>query len=274
MVIVVLVLLGLVLGSFTGALIWRTHSKQYSIWHGRSVCEHCGHELAAKDLVPLVSWLALRGKCRYCGKPISIQNLLVEIITAALFVVSYLAWQAPIAAAGMSNTLSHVLGVGMFGVWLLCLVLFVALTVYDIRWFLLPDSLVVPLIALAGLQTILALVRTHTWSSLYNPLLAVVIIFGLFWTLHYVSKGNWIGGGDVTLSIALGLLVATPAKAFVTLFAASLLGLAWSLPSLYSKRLKLSSHVPFGPFLLAAATIAVLWGQQLVDWYMRLVRVS
>jgi prepilin signal peptidase PulO-like enzyme (type II secretory pathway) len=105
MIIAVLVVLGLCFGSFANALVWRVHEqagqaakkkpdkkylKQLSVAKGRSMCPNCKHELVAKDLIPVLSWLALGGKCRYCAKPISIQYPLVEVALASLFVVSYL----------------------------------------------------------------------------------------------------------------------------------------------------------------------------------------
>src|SRR5476651_645529 len=135
MIIVVLVVFGLCLGSFVNALVWRLHeqdkkqAKNLSILNGRSMCPNCKHELAAKDLVPVLSWLSLRGKCRYCGKPISVQYPLVEMVTSGLFVASYLWWPEVL----------HGAQVAAFGLWLALLVGLMALLVYDLRWFLLPN---------------------------------------------------------------------------------------------------------------------------------------
>ncbi len=82
---------GLVLGSFVNALVWRIREKRTWV-NDRSECVHCHHKLAPLDLIPVVSWLFLRGVCRYCKKPISIQYPLVELATGALFVLSYLLW--------------------------------------------------------------------------------------------------------------------------------------------------------------------------------------
>src|SRR4051794_33826849 len=79
---------GLVMGSFLNAVSWRIHEKR-SYTKGRSVCENCGHELAAADLIPLISWLGLRGRCQYCHKPISWQHPLFELITGVIFALSF-----------------------------------------------------------------------------------------------------------------------------------------------------------------------------------------
>ena len=136
MIIAILAVVGLILGSFVNALVWRMH-EGLSVAHGRSMCPHCKHTLAARDLVPVFSWLMLRGKCRYCKKPISPQYPLVELATSGLFVASYIWW--PSVFTGSQEAI--------FVLWLAILVGLVALAVYDIKWFLLPNKLIYPLSA-------------------------------------------------------------------------------------------------------------------------------
>jgi leader peptidase (prepilin peptidase) / N-methyltransferase len=276
MVIVLLCLLGIVLGSFVNALVWRLHEtdalagnkgkaaaerrQALSIATGRSMCPHCSHELATKDLVPVLSWLSLRGKCRYCRVAISWQYPVVELLTGVLFVVSYLAW--PLAMHGV--------GLFQFVLWLLFVVAFVALAVYDVRWFLLPDKIVLPLALLAALQTVVVALWGHHTAQLWQPALSACIIFGLFWGLFQASKGTWIGGGDVKLAITLGLLAGTPLGAFLVMFFAALLGTLASLPLLVKGKRGLKMHIPFGPYLLLATIVVVLYGAPMVDWYQNL----
>ncbi|HSX31596.1 MAG TPA: prepilin peptidase [Candidatus Saccharimonadales bacterium] len=276
MIIVLIGILGLIFGSFVNALVWRLYEQEkladkkgrqaakqrqaLSIAHGRSMCSHCHHMLAAKDLVPVLSWLSLGGRCRYCRKPIA-DSPLVEVATGALFALSYAFW--PLSYHGM----------GLFEliVWLALVVLFVALAVYDLRWFLLPDRLVLPVTILAGLQTLVVALWTRSWHELYMGLLAGAIIFGLFWLLYQVSKGAWIGGGDVKLAIALGLTVGTPLKAGMVIFLASLLGTLVSVPVLLKGKKALETRIPFGPYLLAATVIVVLWGGAITSWYQNVI---
>src|SRR5665213_1631023 len=127
MIIVVLIVVGICLGSFVNALVWRIHEqaketrrkkpdqaylKQLSISRGRSMCSACHHELAVKDLVPVLSWLSLGGKCRYCRKPIP-DNPLVELATSLLFVASYLWWPLELSSTAQ---------ISQFGLWLLLVV--------------------------------------------------------------------------------------------------------------------------------------------------------
>src|SRR5690606_32843562 len=102
----------------------------------RSRCLHCGHTLAWYDLVPLVSWLVQRGKCRYCGVSIGFFEPLMEVGVALVFVLSYLLWPAP---------LSSVLDISLFILWLVSVVLLAVLFAYDAKWFLLPDIIMFPL---------------------------------------------------------------------------------------------------------------------------------
>lgn len=279
MIIVALGLLGLIFGSFVNAFVWRLHEQEelagkstkvaqkrrqaLSITKGRSMCPDCHHELAAKDLVPVLSWLWLRGKCRYCHKPISWQYPLVELLTAGLFVLSYVSW--PLGLRGV--------GLFQFVVWLLFAVSFVALAVYDLRWFMLPDRVVLPLVVVAAVEVVVVALWRHSLGALWQPIVAAAIIFGLFWGLFQVSKGAWIGGGDVKLALVLGLLAASPFRAFLVIFFASLLGTLVSIPLLAKGKEGLKVHVPFGPYLLGASFIVQLYGAHIVIWYQKLLLV-
>jgi leader peptidase (prepilin peptidase)/N-methyltransferase len=257
MIIAIVVVVGLCLGSFVNALVWRLR-EEISIAHGRSMCPHCRHELAAKDLVPVLSWLALGGKCRYCGQPISAQYPLVEAGTAALFAASYIWWPAVINGSQTA----------IFVLWLGLLTGLIALAVYDLRWLLLPNRLVYPLAVIASAQALIAILAAdQPMTALLNVVLAVIVGGGIFYVLFQVSKGKWIGGGDVKLGALLGLIVATPGHAVLFIFFGSVLGSLVSLPLLTKGRLKRTSVIPFGPFLIAGAIVTVLFGGDLLNWY-------
>jgi prepilin signal peptidase PulO-like enzyme (type II secretory pathway) len=276
MVYIVLGLLGIIFGSFVNALVWRLHEqsklhgksgkknrerlKSLSILKGRSMCPTCDHELGPLDLIPVMSWLLLRGKCRYCKARIP-DSPFVELLTGLLFVLSYASWPHPFNSVGLF----------VFVFWLVFLVGFVALAMYDFFWFLLPDKIVLPLIGLAVVQVIVVAIWSHTISSILQPAMGALVIFGLFWMLYQVSKGNWIGGGDVKLAIILGLLAGTPLRALTVIFFASLAGTLVSLPQLVRGRAGLVQRIPFGPSLLLATIIVVLYGSRLTTWYQGLV---
>ncbi|HEY1835620.1 MAG TPA: prepilin peptidase [Candidatus Saccharimonadales bacterium] len=273
MIVLLLAILGLVFGSFVNALVWRLHEqekiadgrvlkskrarlRELSMWRGRSMCPHCHHQLAAKDLVPVVSWLWLHGKCRYCHHKIE-DSPAIELVTALLFAISYLFWPAGL----------HGLGLMQFYFFLAFLVGFVALAVYDLRWFLLPDRIVFPLIGLAVVELLATLIFFHGgWAALGLAVWGVAIASGLFLVLYQVSRGEWIGGGDVKLGIVLGILIGGPIRSLLLLFIASLLGTLVSLPLLITAKANKKTLIPFGPFLLTAAVIIELFGSHFVDW--------
>lgn len=262
-------LLGLALGSFINALVWRLHEqggakskRDLSILHGRSMCPECGHQLAAFDLLPVLSWLGLRGRCRYCKARISWQYPIVELVTAALFLVSV--WQWPYAWG--------LLGSVAFGFWLASLVLLIALAVYDLRWMLLLDKMVVPLIGLSAVVSVALTVSGGDSGRLVGSIVAAVTLSGLFWLLFQVSGGKWIGGGDVKIAVALGFLAGGFIEAILLLFIASLLGTLWGLPLIAIKGKK-AHKVAFGPFLIVATYIVFLWGGSLIAWYYQLLGV-
>jgi prepilin signal peptidase PulO-like enzyme (type II secretory pathway) len=277
MIIVAIGVLGLIFGSFVNAFVWRLHElealagkkgkatakrrRELSITRGRSMCPQCGHELASKDLVPVLSWVSLGGKCRYCQAPISWQYPIVELLTAVCFMLSYVAW--PLAFDGV--------GILRFVVWLGFVVVFMALAVYDLHWFELPDRVVLPSIAVAGAYVLVAAAWQHSFSALWQPVVGALLIFGLFWVLYQVSDGRWIGGGDVKLAATLGLLAGSLSQAFLVIFVASLMGTLVSIPLLLQGRKGLKRHIPFGPYLLAGTFVVVLFGERMIDWYQRLL---
>jgi leader peptidase (prepilin peptidase)/N-methyltransferase len=273
MIIAVLVVLGLCLGSFANALVWRVHEqeeqaakhkpdkkylKQLSVAKGRSMCPDCKHELAAKDLVPVFSWLSLKGKCRYCSKSISVQYPLVELATAAVFVSSYIWWPA---AFGGAQT-------AVFVLWLALLTGLMTLLIYDVRWFLLPNRIVYPLSIIAVVQAVISITAAgQPGTALLNTILGVAVGGGIFYLLFQVSKGRWIGGGDVKLGWLLGLIAATPARSLLLIFIASVGGSLVSLPLLAAGRMKRTSLIPFGPFLIIGVIVVRLFGADILDWY-------
>lgn len=277
MIIAVLIVLGLCFGSFVNALVWRLHQQSLpakkraakkedlSISKGRSMCPHCKHALSALDLLPVISWLALKGKCRYCKQQISSQYPLIEASTALLFVASYLLWPLNLQSSS---------GVFILVIWLIALVFFMALIIYDVRWMLLPNKLVYPLIGLSVVKMlVVAIVFEGGADYILNSVLAAAVAGGIFYVIYQVSKGQWIGGGDVKMGYALGFILAKPVLAFMMLFLASLLGVLVALPGLITKKTGMSSKLPFGPYLIAATIIVYLLGQRAIDWYIMTIEL-
>lgn len=266
-----LFLLGLCAGSFVNALVWRLHEqgkgrktknkKHLSILSGRSVCPHCRHQLAPGDLIPLFSYLRLRGRCRYCKKPISRQYPVVELSSGLVFAASYLFW--PTSLGEGENLI-------LFISWSAASVGLLALAVYDFRWMLLPSRIIYPtlivaaagrLVYIAGLEDLDKMQVVLDWG------LAVVVTAGIFWLIHLISKGRWIGYGDVRLGLITGTILGTPSKGFLMIFTASVLGTLYVLPAILRGKTSIEARIPFGPFLIAATFLVLLFGEPVIDWY-------
>ncbi len=235
-----------------------------SIMRGRSMCSTCHHVLAPKDLVPVLSWISLRGKCRYCSARIP-DTPFSEIFTCVLFVLSYIFWPTPFSG----------IQIIIFVLWLAILVGLMILVVYDFRWLLLPNRVVYPLAVIACVQAVFVIQQSpHKGSSILSLLLAVLIGGGLFYILFQISQGKWIGGGDVKLGWLLGLMMATPARSLLLIFVASVGGSLISVPLLAIGKLKRSSVIPFGPFLIFGAIIVQLFGVNILNWYEHIILMA
>lgn len=272
--ILILGFLGLVMGSFVNAWVWRLHEQldddgnpkklskkkadAISISKGRSMCPHCKHQLATKDLVPVFSWLWLRGKCRYCQSPISPQYPIVEAVAAILFVISYIFWP---------TSLNNAWQILALVTWLASIVGLTALFIYDARWMLLPNRMVYPLMLITSVSLLVQFGLGRPLGDGLQAAFTVLITAGIFWVIYFVSAGKWIGGGDVRLGVVAGLLLIYPMNGFLYLFLASILGILWLLPKFIKKTFTRSQQVPFGPFLIASLFIVMLWGEALVSLY-------
>jgi prepilin signal peptidase PulO-like enzyme (type II secretory pathway) len=277
-----LIIIGLCFGSFINALVWRLHKQDelvdkkhkktnsklqasnYSILNGRSMCPDCKHQLKAIDLIPVASWIMLKGKCRYCKKPISWQYPVIELLTAFLFVFSWVFWPAVLTANWQYFA---------FITWLIILIGLISMAIYDTRWMILPDKILYFLTLIMIGSYLIQFSFDKPAHDATDIFFAAVIGCGFFGLIYLVSRGKWIGFGDVKLGFLLGLIVATPVNIFITLFLSSILGMFWIMPLLAIKKLKPTSHIPFGPFLISAAVIVVLFGQNIVDLYRSLLLI-
>lgn len=278
---VALAVVGAIFGSFAGAQVWRLRARQlvedkeagesYSksehkrLKHlagrsqakDRSECLNCGHVLSWQDMIPIFSWLSLRGRCRYCKQPIGRFEIVLELITALLFVASYLLWPFE---------LSNLLQVGLFVVWLAAMVSIVILAAYDYKWQLLPDIINFTFI---GLSLVFIIYRWWLYPGqveILSVLGALGILSGIYAVLYAVSKGEWIGFGDIKLGVGLGLLLGDWALAFFALFLANLIGVIIVMPGLVSRSLDGKSRIAFGPLLIIGTLLSFWFGRYFIDW--------
>lgn len=281
-----LVLVGACLGSFAGATVWRLRARQlaYDKKHHQTVsgkeynkleklvrtpmskdhsrCLHCGHRLKWYELIPVVSWVIQRGKCRSCKKPIGYFELIIELGLIAFFVVSYAFW--PFNLHDPSNPLEVV----RFILWLASGVIMAMLFSYDAKWYLLPDKLTIVLAGLGiGTVAIAAIQLGNPLMTIGSAVGAIVVLSGLYLGLYVLSKGKWVGFGDVKLGFGLALLLIDWQLALVALFLANLIGCLIVIPGLMSGKLKRTTHVPFGPLLILGTILAQFVGPAILYFY-------
>lgn len=283
-VYVALVLFGACFGSFAGATVWRLRAKQLEAdkaakepydhkeftrlkkllgkkgTEDRSRCLECNYKLHWYDLIPVVSWLALKGRCRSCKHPIGKFELLMELGMIAYFVLSYAFWPG-----GVNTGLE----IAHFILWLIAGVIMAVLFAYDTKWFLLPDRYTLAL-AVVGLAIVgvSAAQTQEVGATILTAIGAVGVLGGLYAVLYAVSKGRWVGFGDVKLGAALGLVLVDWQLAGVALFLANLIGCLIVIPLLATKKVERTSHIPFGPMLIAGAVLTWFVGWHILDWYL------
>jgi prepilin signal peptidase PulO-like enzyme (type II secretory pathway) len=278
----ILVLSGAILGSFAGAQVWRTRARQLAedkknkekvnnkeykrllplTKKGkcrRSIDLDTGKQLPWYDLIPVVSWLALRGKSRFSGKPIGWLEPLFEFSMISFFVLSYAFWP---------YELHNLLAIIQFVLWLAAGVGLAILFAYDFKWSLLPNRPIIITLVIAVSSAIFSVLQTkNIWASLLSLAGAILILSGLYCLLYILSKGRWVGFGDTKLGLILALLLTDWSLAFVALFAANLIGCLIVLPNMIAGKMTPKTRIPFGPLLITGAVIAQFFGYQLVNWY-------
>ena len=252
---VVAAILGASFGSFLNCAAWRiAHGEPF--WKGRSRCPECGHTLSAPDLVPVFSWLFLRGKCRYCGAKISVRYLLTELLFALLTVLCLLRFDLTVLC--LRN-------------WIFLCCLF-CLSLVDLETMVIPNGCLI--VAACAWLAALPLLRPG-WRVILNSLIAALLFGGgvllLSLLMDRLLKRESLGGGDVKLLAVTGLYLGIVGSLF-QLMLACVLGLLFALVRKRARGAN-GEPFPFGPAIAAAAYLVLLWGSAVVNWYLGLLRL-
>lgn len=245
-------LFGLIIGSFLNVLIIRIPDGK-SI-RGRSQCMACQKRLRWFELIPLFSYVILRGKCRSCRVGISLQYPIVELATALLFLATYYFNTSPF---------QHLNILILFRDWFFIAVLLI-LFVQDLRFQILPDIITLPAIVLA------LIFNTSTLQHFNNGLLAAAIGSGFFLLQWLISRGRWVGGGDIRLGALMGAIVGWP-NILLALFLSYITGAIVGGVLLALGRVTRKTLIPFGTFLTVATVFTMFWGDRIVLWYANII---
>jgi len=244
---------GLIVGSFLNCVIYRLEEGK-SFLKGRSFCPDCKHTLSWRDLIPLLSFLILKGKCRYCQKKISWQYPSVELSTGILFLLIF------------NYTFPNLLATGY---WLLVASFLIIIFVYDLKHYVIPDKVIYPAIMVSGIWYFVSGIFLNLYTK-YEILNTIYSAFGaaaFFLAIVLISRGKWMGVGDIKLAFLMGLILGFP-NILAALFLAFLIGAIIGVGLVVSQKKTLKSEVPFGPFLVTGTFIALFWGENIINWYL------
>jgi prepilin signal peptidase PulO-like enzyme (type II secretory pathway) len=260
---------GLIVGSFLNSVIYRLSLPNFS-WEKiigpkeRSYCPNCKHVLGWQDLIPIFSFLDLKGKCRYCKKRISWQYPLVETATGLLFLLIS-NFQFPISNGVIIFNLQNLLTTFYL---LLSTCFLIIIFVYDLKHYIIPDEIVYLAIAIALIFNLQFLISKQ-FPIFYYSILSALGAAAFFLVIFLLSKGKWIGFGDVKLAFFMGLFLGFP-NILVALFSSYLIGAIIGVGLIVSGKKGLKSEVPFGPFLVTGTFLALFWGDKIIHWYLTL----
>lgn len=239
---------GLVLGSFYNVVGLRVPQKE-SIVSPPSHCSNCHQSLKWRDLVPVFSYLFLRGRCRYCQHPISFRYPLMECLTGVLFFYAYV----------------HFGWSGEFFLALVFISLLVMITVSDLAYMVIPDRILLPFGI--GLGVMRLFFPLDPWWDMFS---GAAIGFGLLLLIAVLSKGG-MGGGDIKLFLVIGLVLGT-VQTLLTLFLSACVGSIVGLLYVRKSKKGRRTPIPFGPFIALAAVCVFFFGKDLVSWYILLFK--
>lgn len=252
---------GAAIGSFLNVVIWRMPRGE-QISKGRSHCPHCSKELIAIDLIPVLSFVLQKGRCRYCSKRITARYPIIELTTAGLFTIAYFLL---IPASSMD-------WLELFRIMFVIAVL-TAVFVIDLEHYLILDKIIWP--STIVIFIIQIAIDWHAGSSLYSGLILQSFLGAIagylpFFLLWKISKGKWIGLGDAKLGLFLGAVFGFPEVWFCFLVA-FFLGTVVAIPLLLSGKRTMSSKLPLGTFLAVAGILNLWFGEALWTWYLSLI---
>lgn len=247
--LLLLFVIGIFAGSFLNVAVDRFPRKE-TILKGRSHCEFCKKELKWFDLIPLLSFLFLKGKCRYCHKKLSLYYPIIELSTGALFalVYTYINFQFSVFNFQLSTFIS-------FFYYLFIASSFIVIFFEDLKFGIIPDKVVFP-----------AIIISLAYSFIIHNSLFIVYLssavgaFAFFLILFLITRGKGMGFGDVKLAFLLGLVLGFP-EIILALYLAFLTGaIAGIILIIWRKKRSLKEAIPFGPFLIAGALVSIFLG--------------
>jgi len=258
---------GASLGSFVNVLIDRVPAGR-SIWIDRSACDFCHHELRWYELIPFISYVLQRGKCRSCGHSLSITYAVMEFLTACLVTLFVLSTPLPYEQIVLLQ--------------LVFILILLAIAIVDLKSYLIPQQFIYALIVIfclwyvgEGLMQFAHNGFQFTWfvtwiSEMLHHVVTATLASGFFYALVVITKGKGMGGGDVQLAFVMGLYL-TGMQTLIAVYSAFVIGALFGLLLIVSGKRKFGQVIPFGPFLALGSYLALIYGSQLLQFYLTVI---
>jgi prepilin signal peptidase PulO-like enzyme (type II secretory pathway) len=253
---------GLIIGSFLNCLIWRTYKEESLM--GRSYCPTCRKQIRWYDNIPLLSYIMLKGKCRHCGKKISWQYPIVELITGILFILAFLFEIGFNDIGGIFNFQFSIFNyLRLIRDWLIIAVMIV-IFVIDLRWFLILDIITLPS------AIIFLAINIYLGFNWQNLLISGIIGSSFFLIQFIISSGKWIGGGDIRLGLLIGFIFGWP-KVILAVLLAYMIGSIIGIGLIMAGKKNWGSKLPLGVFLSLSSLLTLFYGDEILSWYLKFI---
>ena len=242
-------ILGSLWGSFSNVCIYRLPNSG-NVAKGRSFCPDCKNKIKWFDNIPFFSYLFLKGKCRQCSKPISFQYFIVELLTAISFVLIF-----------------HIYGVSITTLLLLILsIFFIIIFFIDLKHFIIPNVLTFPLMGIGFLKSFDPNLNQTIFPNYINSLIGGLFGYSIIWLIIFfykkVRKKDGMGLGDAKLMAVIGFWFGWISIPF-TIFISSTVALVLVVPSLINQSRKMSSEIPFGPYIIIGCILYLTFANQI-----------
>ncbi len=259
---ILIFIFGLIIGSFLNVIIYRLKNGGRIVWD-RSKCPNCKKELTFLDLIPVLSFIFFKGRCRYCKEKISWQYPLVELATTAVFVFTFFNPNL----LKINFPLFAILGNYAFLFLLFLLSSLLVVFVYDLKYYLIPDVVLLPAILVSFVFGLLSIFLTSSLNIFMEGIIGALVFSGFFGVQYFLSRGKWVGGGDIKLGFLLGFILGWK-LALVSLVLAYIFGSLVALTLMALGRKTRKDILPFGPFLIFSFFLCLFYGQAILDWYL------
>ena len=253
---IIIFLIGIIFGSFFNVCIFRIPNNK-SVSYPPSHCYNCNTRLKIIDLIPVLSWIFLRGKCRYCGSKISIRYPLIELLTGIIFLIVY-------KTNGINIMLIY---------YLMLSSILIIITFIDIDFYIIPDNLII-------IGCIFALVfKVLNHISIVSSILGGLICGGgmyiLIVLIESIVKQEVMGGGDIKLFAMIGVFLGIRGgllTILLSIYIGAIYGVITMIYNKYKNR-SYKSVIPYGPFIAIAAFISIAYCDKIIHWYIKIIMI-